>query len=200
MEILPADRRRQILALLQEQGIVLISHLGERFDVSHMTIHRDLDQLEERGHLRKVRGGAVPVTPPLTGPAASASSTCPMWTKKALPHTRVILNQVDGGQKIACCPHCALMLLSREEEEVSSILVTDFFSGAMGSAQTAYYVVDPEVTVCCSPTTLTFSRREDATRFQTGFGGELLSFADAAHFISEAMRVHMRREENGETG
>ena len=199
MEILPADRRRQILALLQEQGIVLISNLSERFDVSHMTIHRDLDQLEERGNLRKVRGGAVPVSPPAPPPAASASGTCPMCAKKTQVHTRVILNQVDGGQKIACCPHCALMLLSRAEEEVTSVLVTDFFSGAMGSAQSAYYVVNPEVTVCCSPTTITFSRREDATRFQTGFGGEVLSFGEAAHFIRQAMRVRMLGGESGES-
>lgn len=195
MEILPADRRRQILALLQEQGIVLISNLSERFDVSHMTIHRDLDQLEERGHLRKVRGGAVPVSPPMS-PSASAQDICRMCTKKTHSHTRVILNQADGGQKLACCPHCALMLLSRKEEEIASVLVTDFFSGAMGSAQSAYYVVDPEVTVCCSPTMLTFSRREDAARFRTGFGGEVLSFAEAAHFIHQTMCLRMLGDEN----
>lgn len=188
MEVLPADRRRQILKLLQEQGIVLISNLSERFDVSHMTVHRDLDQLEERGHLRKVRGGAVPVSPPVMA-AAPSQATCPMCTKKTQLHTQVILNEVEGGQVIACCPHCALMLFARRREEIASLLVTDFLSGAMSSAQAAFYVVDPDVTVCCSPTTVSFARRQDAARFQTGFGGELLSFAGAMQFIQQAMDV-----------
>lgn len=194
MEILPADRRRQILALLQEQGIVLIRNLSERFDVSHMTIHRDLDQLEEGGHLRKVRGGAVPVTPPVPSPTA-AHNTCEMCTKLVQVHTRVLLNQTDGTQLVACCPHCALMLLSRRPGAFASALVTDFLYGAMTTAQTAFYVVDPEVTVCCSPSTLSFSRRKDAVRFQAGFGGELLSFADANEFIHRAMHMHASPEE-----
>jgi hypothetical protein len=189
MEILPADRRRQIVALLQEEGIVLIRNLSERFDVSHMTIHRDLDLLEERGHLRKVRGGAVPVTPPVTTPGPDAHNTCEMCGKPAQAQTRVLLNREDGGQMVACCPHCGLMLLSRRGPEIASMLVTDFLYGAVGSAQTAFYVVDPDVTVCCSPSTLSFSRREDATRFQKGFGGEVLPFTEAVDFIHRAMQV-----------
>lgn len=197
METLPADRRRQILALLQDQGIVLIRNLSERFDVSHMTIHRDLDQLEERGHLRKVRGGAVPVTPAVTAPLATASSSCEMCAKPVQAHTRVVLNQTDGGQLVACCPHCALMLFSHRQEEVASVLVTDFLSGAVASAQAASYVVGPEVTVCCSPTALSFSRQEDAERFQKGFGGEVLSFTEAIHYVRRAMHMHAPGRESG---
>lgn len=197
MEILPADRRRRIVALLQEQGIVLIRNLSERFDVSHMTIHRDLDHLEERGHLRKVRGGAVPVTPPVTAPVVHTADTCEMCGKPALGHTRVLLNQVEGGQLVACCPHCALMLLAGRQGEITSVLVTDFLHGAVGSAQTAFYVVDPDVTVCCSPTMLAFSRREDATRFQSGFGGELLTFAEADTFMRQMVHVQTTDGENG---
>ena len=197
MEILPADRRRQIVALLQEQGIVLIRNLSERFDVSHMTIHRDLDHLEERGQLRKVRGGAVPVTPPGTGPVVAGTNTCEMCGKPAPAHTRVLLNRTDGGQLIACCPHCALMLISGRKAEIASVLVTDLLSGAAGSAQTAFYVVAPDVTICCSPTVLAFSRREDAIRFQKGFGGDLLTYAEAGDFIRRVVHVQTPDGENG---
>jgi len=59
--MLPVDRRQQILALLEEQGSLTISALSAVFQVSEMTIHRDLDLLAEEGLLRKVRGGAVPM-------------------------------------------------------------------------------------------------------------------------------------------
>lgn len=53
------DRRRQvILDLLMESGSATVDELSAHFDVSRMTIHRDLDQLEQEGLLRKVRGGA----------------------------------------------------------------------------------------------------------------------------------------------
>lgn len=52
------DRRQEIMEQLVAQGTVDLEDLAERFAVSKMTIHRDLDQLEEAGLLRKVRGGA----------------------------------------------------------------------------------------------------------------------------------------------
>lgn len=51
-------RREQIIALLMEQGTVLLDDLAARFGVSKMTIHRDLDDLEAASMLRRVRGGA----------------------------------------------------------------------------------------------------------------------------------------------
>jgi len=48
-------RHEEILKLVQQQGLVLISDLKKRYpDVSLMTIHRDLDKLQEQGHLIKV--------------------------------------------------------------------------------------------------------------------------------------------------
>ena len=52
------DRRQGILDLLMESGSATVDDLSAHFDVSRMTIHRDLDQLEQEGLLRKVRGGA----------------------------------------------------------------------------------------------------------------------------------------------
>jgi len=53
------ERRRSILDELTEHGSVQIDHLADQLDVSRMTVHRDLNQLEEKGLLRKVRGGAT---------------------------------------------------------------------------------------------------------------------------------------------
>jgi len=59
-EALPSrERRDAITALLVEQESVTVRDLATRFNVSAMTIHRDLDALESIGVLRKVRGGAT---------------------------------------------------------------------------------------------------------------------------------------------
>jgi DeoR/GlpR family transcriptional regulator of sugar metabolism len=52
------SRRQNIIDLLMEAGSATVEDLSNRFGVSKMTIHRDLDDLEQGGLLRKVRGGA----------------------------------------------------------------------------------------------------------------------------------------------
>ncbi len=51
-------RRQRIMDVLLEEGAATVDDLSIRFGVSKMTIHRDLDELEDGGLLRKVRGGA----------------------------------------------------------------------------------------------------------------------------------------------
>ncbi|MBK4216022.1 DeoR/GlpR transcriptional regulator [Paracoccus caeni] len=53
------DRRQAIMDILVKTRVVDLEDLASRFAVSKMTIHRDLDDLEQAGLLRKVRGGAT---------------------------------------------------------------------------------------------------------------------------------------------
>src|SRR3954454_23151297 len=53
------ERRDAIRRLLLERDSVTVRELTDRFQVSTMTAHRDLDALARRGVLRKVRGGAA---------------------------------------------------------------------------------------------------------------------------------------------
>jgi ribose transport system substrate-binding protein len=55
----PFERRRQILSYLQEQPGIKVTELARLLDVSEGTIRNDLTELEDDGHLRRVRGGAV---------------------------------------------------------------------------------------------------------------------------------------------
>jgi DeoR/GlpR family transcriptional regulator of sugar metabolism len=55
----PEERRQAIIDILVESRAVALDDLAARFAVSKMTIHRDLDDLEQAGVLRKVRGGAT---------------------------------------------------------------------------------------------------------------------------------------------
>jgi DNA-binding LacI/PurR family transcriptional regulator len=68
---LPAERRAGIEAALHRDGIVRISQLAQDLGVAAVTLRRDLAQMERRGLLVRVHGGAVP-TGPRTGSDDSA--------------------------------------------------------------------------------------------------------------------------------
>ncbi|KQN54303.1 DeoR family transcriptional regulator [Erwinia sp. E602] len=55
--MIPVERHQQILTLVEQRGVVSIAELTERLGVSHMTIRRDLQKLEENGAVLLVSGG-----------------------------------------------------------------------------------------------------------------------------------------------
>jgi DeoR family transcriptional regulator, fructose operon transcriptional repressor len=57
--IIPAGRRVEILTLVKEKGLVSVEELAGLFDVSVITIRRDLEQLEKEGQLERIHGGAI---------------------------------------------------------------------------------------------------------------------------------------------
>ena len=61
------DRQHEVMRLLEEGGRVSVPDLAERFGVSLVTVRKDLERLERRRLLRRVRGGAVPAPTPDEG-------------------------------------------------------------------------------------------------------------------------------------
>lgn len=57
--MIPDERRRRLLHLVEEQGSVSVSALTEELGVSHMTVRRDIKMLEEGGRLVSVAGGVA---------------------------------------------------------------------------------------------------------------------------------------------
>lgn len=57
--MLAAERRNLILERVYEKKRVIVNELSKEFEVSEETIRRDLDKLEEDGHVTKSYGGAV---------------------------------------------------------------------------------------------------------------------------------------------
>lgn len=53
------DREQVILRQLERHGRVDVSELAETFQVSTVTVRKNLDALERRGMLRRIRGGAL---------------------------------------------------------------------------------------------------------------------------------------------
>ena len=52
-------RRRRILQLLENEGNVKVEELAVLFEVSQVTVRKDLAELEEQGMLQRTYGGAV---------------------------------------------------------------------------------------------------------------------------------------------
>lgn len=57
--MIPDERRRRLLHLVEDQGSTSIAVLTEELGVSHMTIRRDVKLLEESGRLVSVTGGVA---------------------------------------------------------------------------------------------------------------------------------------------
>lgn len=53
------EREQAILLELESSGRVMVNDLVDRFGVSAVTVRKDLDALERRSLLRRIRGGAV---------------------------------------------------------------------------------------------------------------------------------------------
>jgi DeoR/GlpR family transcriptional regulator of sugar metabolism len=60
---LKEERQQLILEAVQNNRQVTVSELSRRFDVSEVTIRRDLRKLAAQGVLRRAHGGAVVATP-----------------------------------------------------------------------------------------------------------------------------------------
>lgn len=59
--MLMGTRQHEIMKLLELKQQITIIELAEKFNVSHMTIRRDLDQLQSEGRIQRSHGGAVKV-------------------------------------------------------------------------------------------------------------------------------------------
>ena len=54
-----AERKQMILEMVSRNKSVQITDLVKQFDVSVMTIRRDLAELEDKKYIKRVYGGAV---------------------------------------------------------------------------------------------------------------------------------------------
>ncbi len=63
VHVLPEERRHEILNILAKDGKLTVPDLSRVLKVSVDTVRRDLNELEQAGHLARVHGGALPRSP-----------------------------------------------------------------------------------------------------------------------------------------
>jgi DeoR/GlpR family transcriptional regulator of sugar metabolism len=96
----PDLRREAVRRRVAELGYARVDQLAEEFGVSIMTVHRDLDELEARGFLRKVRGGATSA-PMRTFHGDLAHRMRAQVREKEMMAEFVMRTEVEPGQVIA---------------------------------------------------------------------------------------------------
>jgi DeoR family fructose operon transcriptional repressor len=65
---LAAERAERILEILKERHVIRVDELGRSLGVSPATVRRDLEELDHRGQVQRVHGGAVRVEGSLDEP------------------------------------------------------------------------------------------------------------------------------------
>lgn len=97
------QRRRAILDSLMQRGEVKVDALAEEFEISEVTIRKDLRELENNGLLLRKFGGAVPMPDDASELASEALSPTKQAIAKAAAtlirdHNRIV---VDSGSTTA---------------------------------------------------------------------------------------------------
>lgn len=93
-------RRQLITEAIMAEGSIRIEDLAERFDISLMTAHRDLDELVSRGLLRKTRGVVSAAPTSLIEASDVYRSSRQSAEKTAI--ARAAKDFVEPGQAIFC--------------------------------------------------------------------------------------------------
>jgi DeoR family fructose operon transcriptional repressor len=103
---LAAERAAAIRGIVQSRGGVRVDELCEEFHVSPATIRRDLTELDRRGYLRKVHGGAVAIDGRLSEPRFEDKAAVAAPEKQAIAEAAAQYVQandciyLDGGSTV----------------------------------------------------------------------------------------------------
>ncbi len=135
MRDLVPERLEKVAQLLRERHVVRVQELCQIMGVSPATVRRDLTEMESRGLIRKVHGGAISATPRLSEPlfddktavhAAEKQEIAKAALKLIDDHDTIFL---DGGSTVLAL---ATQLVSMKQLTVvtNSLRVASALSGS----------------------------------------------------------------------
>lgn len=120
--MLKEDRKKQIASLLHTRGYVGVAELCKTFDVSNMTIRRDLDEMEAEGVIARTHGGAnLSDSNLLLEEPFQLRLNTNIREKEAIAREAVKL--VESGQKIFICSGTTTFCLAKEIDNSKKVLV-----------------------------------------------------------------------------
>ncbi len=114
-------RQRSICDAVMAEGAIRIEQVAERFGISVMTAHRDLDELEGRGLLRKSRGVASAMSTALVESSDVYRAGRQLAEKAAI--ARAALEFVEPGQAILIDDSTTSLRLAEQLDSKSPLTV-----------------------------------------------------------------------------
>jgi len=113
----PDSRRSEILAFISAAGTASVAELAREFNVSPVTIHRDLQHLAERGAVERVRGGAraARVLEPMVWATDWGSRITHAWPAKQAM-ARTALGRIESGDTLFLDSSTTCFALAKEIE------------------------------------------------------------------------------------
>jgi len=121
----PVRRQEHVAEYVLERGSVSAKELADVFCVSVMTIHRDLDELERQGVLRKLRGAAEAQPTSLFESNIRYRMRAATAEKEAI--ARVAIREVRPGQSVMLDDSTTTLPLARSLRSVTPITVITNF-------------------------------------------------------------------------
>lgn len=119
--MLAGERKRAILDAIISEGRAVVSSLSQRFSVTEETIRRDLGELEKRGLIVKIHGGAVPFDEGLPDLKAEIRETLNFVGKKAI--AKVAATLIKNGDTLFFDASTTVFNLAMELKEYSNITI-----------------------------------------------------------------------------
>lgn len=124
----PAQRQDAIAEAVLAQGSATAAELVERFGVSLMTIHRDLDELERQGIVRKYRGGVTAQRSGVFESSVAYRGKSMREEKEAIAAAAAEL--VEPGMAIMLDDSTTALALARRIKDAGPLtIVTNFLDG-----------------------------------------------------------------------
>lgn len=117
-------RREEMREYIEQEEVVTLDQLTQLFsEVSLMTIHRDLNYLQDQGFLVKIRGGARYIASSASEPAFSAREIVNKEEKKKVAIKAAKL--LNGASSVFIDAGTTMMALAREIPNVNLSVTTN---------------------------------------------------------------------------
>ena len=102
---------------------------------------------------------------------------------KRYTHVRYTITTVDKQQISTCGVQCGLLLQLNLGSTFHAATVTTLFAHKTISAEDAVYVYKSVVVTDMSPGFIAFATEDKAKRFVKGFGGKVVTYAEAKDIV-----------------
>lgn len=140
-KLLAQERRQRIFKDIEASGVASVRDLAQRFDVSLITIMRDLQELEQEGLIRRVHGGAISVRGASYEPPFSARESQFSPEKQRIAHKAIEL--ITDGDSIILDVGTTTLELARalKGKRNLTVLVTNLRAALELASQPAIQVI-----------------------------------------------------------